>query len=476
MTVTAEPSSIAQHGAENAAPAIEHCGLWMVRPSPENDTLYHPVDKDDPAFRDMVESVRQRGILEPILIDVDGWIISGHRRYAAADTAGLDAIPCRRLIDMSREADPDAFVRLLREHNRQREKTLDERTREAIIDVNQDDAYAHLIDYRRSKLDHGQVSGAEVEIGERRGRCTITAAKMPMLQAIRDIIEDNRDYWPLSDRQIHYRLLNNAPLIHASKPASTYRNDIASYRALTDLLTRGRLAGFISWESIGDETRSFTAWSTWREAGAFIREKTGEFLKKYWRDLMQSQPAHVEIIGEKLTVKTIIQRVASDFTIPVTIGRGFCSIQPRYELAQRFKKSARGKLVMLILTDFDPDGEGIAESFARSMRDDFGILADEMQAIKVGLTAEQVKRFRLPRSMKAKESSSRFRAFHEKHGADAWELEALPPETLADELRRAIESVLDLEALEHEREQEAGDARFLEATRKAAIAAIGANQ
>jgi hypothetical protein len=182
---------------------------------------------------------------------------------------------------------------------------------------------------------------------------------------------------------------------------------------------------------------------------------------------MQSQPAHVEIIAEKLTIKTIVERVAQDYTIPVTVGRGYCSIQPRYALAERYRKSGRGKLVLLLLSDFDPDGEGIAQSFTRSLRDDFGIDETCIHAVKVALNAEQVKRFELPPSMRAKESSSRFKSFEDRHGRNAWELEALPPDTLADELRKSIDGVIDREAFEHEREKESADARQLEATRLA---------
>jgi hypothetical protein len=88
------------------------------------------------------------------------------------------------------------------------------------------------------------------------------------------------------------------------------------------------------------------------------------------------------------------------------------------------------------------------------------------------LTAEQVKRFKLPKNTKAKASSSRFKGFREKHGQYVWELEALSPETMADELRKAIDSVIDTAAFEHERAREVEDARHLEATRKAALAAM----
>src|SRR5579871_1789829 len=103
---------------------------------------------------------------------------------------------------------------------------------------------------------------------------------------------------------------------------------------------------------------------------------------------MQSQPNHVEIVGEKNTIEGVIRPIAMDYTIPYTIGRGYSSLPPRYAMAQRFKQSGKEQLVLLVLSDFDPEGEDIAESFARSMRDDFGI--KRIVPIKVALTSEQV--------------------------------------------------------------------------------------
>src|SRR5207244_8163168 len=101
--------------------------------------------------------------------------------------------------------------------------------------------------------------------------------------------------------------------------------------------------------------------------------------------------------------------------------------------------------VILALGDFDPEGEDIVHSFARSMRDDFLIF--EVEAVKVALTAEQVRELRLPATMKAKATSSRYRGFAQRHGDDVYELEAVPPEGLEMILRRAIDGVLDVEAL-----------------------------
>jgi len=104
----------------------------MIRPSPENEKLYRPVDPDDPEVKALADSIREHGVQEPLVVTRDCWIISGHRRYVAARLAGLQRVPCR-VHPIRREDHPDQFIRLLREFNRQRVKSLNEKVREEVV-------------------------------------------------------------------------------------------------------------------------------------------------------------------------------------------------------------------------------------------------------------------------------------------------------------------------------------------------------
>ena len=154
----------------------------------------------------------------------------------------------------------------------------------------------------------------------------------------------------------------------------------------------------------------------------------------------------------------------------MTIGRGYCSLRPRYDLVKRFRKSGKSKLILLIASDFDPDGEEIAHSFARSIRDDFGV--EEVEPIKVALTFGQVNELDLPPAGKAKGKAGKAKKFTDKYGDDVWELEAIPPVTLQDILRDAIDSVIDIEAFNHELDREKEDAVDLEGMRQVVISTL----
>jgi hypothetical protein len=433
----------------------------LIKPSPENDKLYKPVDPGDPEIRDLAASIREKGLLEPLVITLDDYLLSGHRRYTACKLARLQEVCCRREA-IFREGDPDEFIRLLREYNRQRVKSLDEVIREEVVSASPEEAYRLLLEHRKA-VAHVEADVIELKEGKRQYR--ITEAKTPFLEAVRVVLRERRDFWPLTLRQVHYALLNAPPLKHAGKADSRYLNDQSSYKSLSELLTRARLSGVIPVAAIDDETRPVVTWNCHKSPTSFVRRQLDGFLKGFYRDLQQSQPNHIEIVGEKNTIDNIVRPVAMKYRLPLTIGRGYSSLPPRYKMLQRFRASGKERLVILVLSDFDPEGEDIAHSFARSMRDDLGV--KNIVPIKVALTADQVEEMRLPPFTKAKKKSSRRKGFVAAYGETVHELEAVPPARLQEILREAIGGVLDADAFEAEVDAEKQDAANLEAHRRA---------
>jgi hypothetical protein len=118
-----------------------------------------------------------------------------------------------------------------------------------------------------------------------------------------------------------------------------------------------------------------------------------------------------------------------------------------------------------VLSDHDPEGEDIGHSFARSMRDDFGIA--NISPVRVALTREQVQEMHLPPLMKAKKKSSRYKKFAARFGDDVYELEAVPPEMLQELLRTQIDAVMDVQAFNAEIDMEKEECIKLEAVRRA---------
>lgn len=147
-------------------------------------------------------------------------------------------------------------------------------------------------------------------------------------------------------------------------------------------------------------------------------------------------------------------------------------LPPRHEVALRFKKSGAEKLILIIVSDFNPDGERIAESFARYLRDDFTLA---IHPINAGLTHAQTQEFNLPFGMDINEKSSvNKKWFQAKYGAaSAFEMDALEPGQLQTIVRNVIESVIDTDAFNAEAEFEKEDAAYLEGLRNRAMWLLG---
>jgi hypothetical protein len=448
-----------------AEPEINHVSISQmirlndIKPHPFNDKLYKPVDPNDPDVRALAQSIREQGVLDPLVLTSDYYILSGHRRRVAAMLAGLDEVPCR--IEDVRSDGPD-IPRLLATYNRQRVKTSAEMLREEVVLANPEESHRRLLQHRRRSARIDATDCIQLEGVKKRSR--ISAAKTPMLDAIHRALESYRKFWPVTDRQLHYALLNDPPLKHASKPRSRYANHETSYDSLCELLTRARVFGDIPYHAIHDPTRPVVNWNVFGSVQPFVRKEMNGFLKGYCRNLLQSQLNHIEIVGEKNTIESTLRPVAAHYCISFTIARGYASLAPRYEIAQRYKRSGKEKLVLLFLTDFDPEGEDIAHSLALSMRDDFGI--HDLHPVKVGLTGRQVAEMGLPVKMTAKKGSSRRKKFVEIHGENVHELEAIPPDRLQIMLREAIDNVLDIDAFNAELDREKKDAAYLDGVRR----------
>src|SRR5687767_12960891 len=67
--------------------------LSDIRPSPENLDIYKPVTPE--SVTSLAFEVARDGVLEPIVVTLDDYILSGHRRHMAATVAGLEEVPVR---------------------------------------------------------------------------------------------------------------------------------------------------------------------------------------------------------------------------------------------------------------------------------------------------------------------------------------------------------------------------------------------
>lgn len=103
---------------------MDYRAVSELRPHPENVNIY-----GDSADGDLVISVKEKGVINPLLITWDNRVINGHRRLDAARRAGLKEVP---FVEFPSRDELDILEALV-ESNRQRAKTNEQIGREARV-------------------------------------------------------------------------------------------------------------------------------------------------------------------------------------------------------------------------------------------------------------------------------------------------------------------------------------------------------
>lgn len=150
-----------------------------------------------------------------------------------------------------------------------------------------------------------------------------------------------------------------------------------------------------------------------------------------------------------------LARVATEFSVPVYSCGGFASLTAVREIVDRAEGRDR-PTVFLHLGDFDPSGESIFDSMSEDAAAFLG--RDRLLAVsrfipeRVALTSDQVIDHDLP-TAPPKDTDSRSARW----SGETCQLEALPPDVLADLVAEAIWQWIDLEVFEGHRLSEQAD-------------------
>jgi hypothetical protein len=474
MPVTRRNSSQGQYTRKRVA---------SLKPSPENRVLYrHPAE--DPDIDALAESIKRRGC-EPLTITADNFIVSGHRRQAALILNGQKFVLCKVLACRRDAMTTDEYVALLRDYNQQRNKTTAEQVREEIVDIDPDGARDRLHDARLRSVYAPEVNGVEgIRIEGSKKRCELSDDKADHVKYILQVVEERRKYWPLSVRGVHYPLLNFKFIRgiywpHRDKPGYGqpqtlwYANDSGSYKATADIITRLRLDGTIPWKAFDDFTRPVKEYHPFRDVREYVRHEVDNLLAGYWRDLLQSQPDHIEVVCEKNTIYHMVLTVTEKYQIDTSSGRGFNSIDPWHDVHERYKASGKNRLIIITLTDQDPEGQQIPHVAGRTLRDDFGVPEHKIVIIPAAVTREQTRG--LPEQNFAKEESSNYDWYVERNGGQTavWELEALDPAAMLRDLDELIRRVINVDLFNAELEREREEQDYVDDARERVLDALG---
>jgi hypothetical protein len=259
-----------------------------------------------------------------------------------------------------------------------------------------------------------------------------------ILEAVIAVLREYADYWPLTCRQVFYRLVG------AHDFAKTER----AYKRLCEVIVKGRRARLITFDAIRDDGVSVIQDDHYSSADGFLADvhrRAAEFTL----DKLARQRFHVEVLCEAAGMQPQLATVANEYSIPVYSSGGFDSLTAKYELARRIIRR-RKPTIILHLGDYDPSGVSIFDSLAADVA--AFVDADKLDGYttvdfrRVALTEQQVDEYALP-TAPPKDSDSRSVSWR----GQTCQLEALAPDDLAETLRDVIEGWLDREQLADDR-------------------------
>jgi len=255
---------------------------------------------------------------------------------------------------------------------------------------------------------------------------------------------------PLTIRQIYYRLVT----------AKVIANIMKNYKRLVSILAQARKDGLIPYGAIEDRTRSVhTASVAYRltdrtQVGFFNEREVGakaEFDANldYFRSLDAyyvlprwfGQPKLVQVWLEKEALSALFQEITDEKGVDLVVCRGYPSLSLLHQAAKGLAKWAQGKeILILYFGDHDPSGKDIQRSLIENLEAEFGVT---FTIERVAITKEQIDEYDLVPDP-AKTSDARYEGFVAEEGSDeAWELDAIEPDTLKEIITDAIDSHFD---------------------------------
>lgn len=163
----------------------------------------------------------------------------------------------------------------------------------------------------------------------------------------------------------------------------------------------------------------------------------------FFLDPWKTQNKRVIIYLEKDALSSLVRQVALRYRVPLLIARGYASFTSLWQvILEEFSASTR--LIVLMLTDYDPSGEDMVRDVKERLRyyarfSEVFPLEDWQEPVikKIALTKEQVEKYNLlPNPMKI--SDPRAKKFRAGCGEAAYELDALDPPELLSIIEEAI--------------------------------------
>lgn len=263
------------------------------------------------------------------------------------------------------------------------------------------------------------------------------------------ISEYQSEGFDLTLRQLYYQMVARDLIPNTKR----------EYARIGGIISKGRLAGYIDWESIVDRTRTTRSNPHWdNPQGVIAAAQSG-----YLNDLWKYQAYRPEVWIEKDALTGVISGVCRRLDVPYFSCRGYSSQSAMWRAASRMYTWGKGGQIPIIfhLGDHDPSGIDMTRDIEDRMAV-FGIgyRWNGFKVERIALNWEQIEEYSPPSNF-AKATDSRFASYVREYGTDCWELDALDPRTMVALIEEKVSELIDDDLWEEDyQKQEKGRAQL----------------
>ena len=248
-----------------------------------------------------------------------------------------------------------------------------------------------------------------------------TKAAMKELKAA--IYASLETYHPQTIRQLFYRLVS---------AGSIPKTEAAYQGIVVRLCGQMREDGELPWGWIADSTR----WMRKPRSYGSLEEALIHTEQTYRRSLWANQNSYVEAWVEKEALAGVLYPITSQYDVPLMVVRGFPSKDFVHGAAEAIETTGKAAF-LYYLGDWDPSGLLIWEDVKNKIRRYAPTASVTFK--RLGVTAEQIRQYRLPTRPTKREGNSHAKNFR----GESVEVDALLPEILQALVRAAIEQHID---------------------------------
>lgn len=258
--------------------------------------------------------------------------------------------------------------------------------------------------------------------------------------------------YDLTLRQLYYQFVARGLIPNTQR----------EYKKLGDVISDGRYAGRIDWNSINDRTRYTREHNSWDDPSSIIDSAAQSFQLDLW----EGQPNHVEVWVEKDALVGVIERACGENRLPFMSCRGYVSASQMWRSAMKFRRliEAGQEIHLLHLGDHDPSGIDMS----RDIEERIGefLWAHNVEGFhlhRIALNMDQIQQYNPPPNP-AKVTDSRAASYIAEHGTQSWELDALEPTVIDGLIGDNSTPLIDLGLMQEKRDREESDKLILQTT------------